>query len=105
MTYLEFLEEIVDQFFKQIKGSIKLEVPIRCFDEPKYPKQAVIKIAFNKCDFFVNLDCGIDSEFGDYYLALCKSNFKDKDSCIDYCVARLCIYVSNEIVSCFLEDL
>lgn len=48
MTYLEFLEEVADEFSKNVKGSVKLEIPVTSF------KQFDLEAAYLKshCEFF-----------------------------------------------------
>lgn len=47
MTYLEFLEKVVNELSKIAKGSVKLEVPVKFFKQPDL-EATYIKITFNK---------------------------------------------------------
>jgi hypothetical protein len=101
MTYLEFLEKVVNEFSKIVKGSVKLEVPVNSFERPDYPKEAYIKVTFNKVNIFICVDCGINSEANVYYRHLC--NYGDTESYIGYCVERLQNCLEYQILKLFVR--
>ena len=97
MTYLEFLEKVVDEFSKIVKGSVKLEIPVCSFVKTTY-----IEVTFNKANFSVCLNCGIDSEAYVYYRYLC--NYGDTESYIGYCVEWLRHCLEYQILKLFVEE-
>lgn len=102
MTYLEFLEKVVDEFSKTVKGSVKLEIPVTSFERPDYPEEAYIKITFNKANISICFDCGIHSEANVYYHQVCK--YGDAESYIDYCVEWLQNCLEYQILKLFIEE-
>lgn len=101
MTYLEFLEEVVNELSKIVKGSVKLEVPVKFFKQPDL-EAAYIKVTFNKANFSVCFKCGISSEAYVYYCHLC--NYGDAESYINYCVKRLQNYLEYQILKLFVKE-
>lgn len=102
MTYLEFLEKVVDEFSKTVKGSVKLEIPVTSFEQPDYPKAAYIKASFSKANISMCFNCGIRSEANVYYRHLC--NHGDTESCIDYCVEWLRRCLKYQILKLFIGE-
>lgn len=101
MTYLEFLEKVVDEFSNSVKGSVKLEIPVCSFKQPDL-KAAYIEVTFNKANFSVCLNCGIDSEAYVYYRHLC--SYGDTESYIGYCVEWLRHCLKYQILKLFVEE-
>ena len=102
MTYLEFLEKVVDEFSKTVKGSVKLEIPIKSFERPDYPKGAYIKTTFDKANISVCFDCGVGSEAYVYYRHLC--NYGGTESYIGYCVEWLRNCLKYQILKLFVGE-
>lgn len=102
MTYLEFLEKVVNELSKIVKGSVKLEVPVTPFEQPTYPEEAYIKTTFNKANFSVCFDCGANSEANVYYRHLC--DYGDAESYIGYCVEWLRHCLESQILKLFVEE-
>lgn len=96
MTYLEFLEEVVNELSKIVKGSVKLEIPTTSFEQP------YIKVAFNKANISLCFDCGIHSEANIYYRQVCK--YGDAESYIGYCVEWLQNRLEYQILKLFVEE-
>lgn len=101
MTYLEFLEKVVDELSKIVKGSAKLEVPVNFFKQPDL-EAAYIKVTFNKANFSVCFKYGIGSEAYVYYRHLCK--YEDAESYIGYCVEWLRNRLKYQILKLFIEE-
>lgn len=101
MTYLEFLEKVVDELSEIVKGSVKLEVPVNSFEQPDL-EAAYIKVTFNKANFSVCFKCGISSEAYDYYRQLCK--YGGTESYIGYCVERLRNCLKYQILKLFVGE-
>lgn len=101
MTYLEFLEKVVDEFSKIAKGSVKLEIPANFFKQPDL-EAAYIEVAFNKANFSVCLNCGISSEAYVYYRQVCK--YEDAESYIGYCVEHLQNCLEYQILKLFVGE-
>lgn len=97
MTYLKFLEEVVNELSRIVKGSVKLEVPVTSFEQP------YIKVTFNKANIFMCFDCGINSEAKDYYSFLC-NHPKHAKTYIECCVERLQTCLKYEILRLFMEE-
>lgn len=95
MTYLEFLEKVVDELSEIVKGSAKLEVPVNSFEQP------YIKVTFNKTNISICFDCGIHSEANVYYRQLCK--YGDAESYIGYCVEWLQNCLEYQILKLFVK--
>lgn len=102
MTYLEFLEKVVDEFSKTVKGSVKLEIPVTSFERPDYPKGAYIEATFNKANFSVCFDCGANSEANVYYRHLC--DYGNAESYIGYCVECLRRCLKYQILKLFIRE-
>lgn len=102
MTYLEFLEEIVNELSKIVKGSVKLELPVTSFEQPNYPEGAYIKITFSKANISICFDCGIHSEANVYYRQVCK--YGDAESYIGYCVEWLQNCLEYQILKLFMKE-
>ena len=100
MTYLEFLEKVVNELSKIVKGSVKLEVPVNFFKQPDL-EAAYIKVTFNKVNFSVCFKCGIGSEAYVYYCHFCK--YGDAESYIGYCVERLQNCLEYQILKLFVR--
>jgi hypothetical protein len=96
MTYLEFLEKVVNELSKIVKGTVELEIPTTSFEQP------YIKVVFNKTDIFVRFDCGIHSEVNVYYRQVCK--YEDAESYIGYCVKQLQNCLEYQILKLFVEE-
>ena len=101
MTYLEFLEKVVDELSKTVKGSVKLEIPANFFKQPDL-EAAYIEVAFNKANFSVCFSCGINSEANVYYRHLC--NYGDAESYIGYCVEWLRHCLKYQILKLFVGE-
>lgn len=101
MTYLEFLEKVVDEFSKIAKGSVKLEIPVNFFKQPDL-EAAYIKVTFNKANISICVDCGINSEANVYYRQLCK--YGDTESYIGYCVEWLQNCLEYQILKFFVRE-
>lgn len=101
MTYLEFLEKVVDELSKIVKGSAKLEVPINSFEQPDL-EAAYIKVTFNKANFSVCFKCGIGGEAYVYYRHLC--NYGGTESYIGYCVEWLRNCLEYQILKLFIRE-
>ena len=101
MTYLEFLEKVVDEFSKTVKGSVKLEIPVKSFERPDL-EAAYIEVTFNKANFSVCFNCGINSEANVYYRQLC--NYGDAESYIGYCVEWLRHCLKYQILKLFVGE-
>lgn len=99
MTYLEFLEKVVDEFSKIAKGSVKLEIPVCFFKQPDL-KATYIEVTFNKANFSVCLNCGINSEAYICYRNL--RSYGDTESDIDYCVEWLRHCLESQILKLFV---
>lgn len=102
MTYLEFLEKVVDELSKIVKGSAKLEVPVTSFEQPDCPKKAYIKVTFSKVNISICFDCGIHSEAYVYYRHLC--NYGGTESYIGYCVEWLRNCLKYQILKLFAGE-
>lgn len=102
MTYLEFLEKVANEFSKIVKGSVKLEIPVKFFKQPDYPKEAYIKAIFNKANISLCFDCGIHSEANIYYRQVCK--YGDAESYIGYCVEWLQNCLKYQILKLFIKE-
>ena len=96
MTYLEFLEEVVNELSKLVKGTVKLEIPTTSFEQP------YIKVTFNKANFSVCFKCGIGSEAYAYYRHLC--NYGGTESYIGYCVEWLRNCLKYQILKLFVGE-
>lgn len=96
MTYSEFLEKVVNELSKIVKGTVELEIPTTSFEQP------YIKVTFNKANIFVRFDCGIHSEVNVYYRQLCK--YGDAESYIGYCVEWLQNCLEHQILKLFVEE-
>lgn len=101
MTYLEFLEKVADELSKIVKGSVKLEIPVKFFKQPDL-EAAYIEITFKKANFSVCLKCGIGSEAYVYYRHLC--NYGDTESYIGYCVEWLQNCLEYQILKLFIKE-
>lgn len=101
MTYLEFLEKVVDEFSKIVKGLVKLEIPGKSFKRPDL-EAAYIKITFDKANFSVCLNCSISSEANVYYRQI--YNYGDTESYIGYCVEWLQNCLEYQILKLFVEE-
>lgn len=101
MTYLEFLEKVVDEFSKIIKGSVKLEIPGKFFKRPDL-EAAYIETTFDKANISICFDCGTNSEANVYYRQIC--NYGDAESYIDYCVEWLRHCLEYQILKLFVEE-
>lgn len=101
MTYLEFLEKVVDELSEIVKGSVKLEVPVNSFEQPDL-EAVYIKVMFNKANFSVCFKCGIDSEAYVYYRHLC--NYGDTESYVGYCVEWLRNCLKYQILKLFVGE-
>lgn len=95
MTYLEFLEEVVNELSRIVKGSVKLERPGL--------GTAYIKVIFSKANIFMCFDCGTNSEAKEYYSLLC-NHLKGAKSYTECCVDRLKACLEYEILRLFMED-
>jgi|GEM_PF-3841716 hypothetical protein len=102
MNYLEFLEEVVNELSRIVKGSVKLEVPVTSSELPGLGT-AYIKVIFSKANIFVCFDCGTNSEAKKYYSLLC-NHPKGAKSYIECCVDRLQACLEYEILRFFMED-
>lgn len=102
MTYLEFLEKVVNELSKIAKGSVKLEIPVNSFEQPECPEEAYIKITFSKANISICFDCGIHSEANVYYCQVCK--YGDTESYISYCVEWLQNCLEYQILKLFIEE-
>ena len=102
MTYLEFLEEVVNELSKIVKGSVTLEVPVNSFERPDYLKEAYIKTTFNKANISICFDCGTHSGTNVYYRQLCK--YGDAESYIGYCVEWLRNCLEYQILKLFIKE-
>ena len=96
MTYLEFLEKVVNELSKIVKGIVELEIPTTSFEQP------YIKVTFNKANISLCFDCGIHSEANVYYRQLCK--YEDIESYVGYCVKRLQNCLEYQILKLFVEE-
>ncbi len=101
MTYLEFLERVVDELSKIVKGSVKLEIPANFFKQPDL-EAAYIEVMFNKANFSVCFNCGINSEVNVYYRYLC--DYGDAESYIGYCVEWLRNCLESQILKLFVGE-
>lgn len=101
MTYLEFLEKVVDEFSKIVKGSVKLEIPATSFKQPDL-EAAYIKTTFDKANISICFDCGISSEANVYYRHFC--NYGDIESYIGYCVEWLQNCLEYQILKIFVKE-
>lgn len=101
MTYLEFLEKVVNELSKIVKGSVKLEVPVKFFKQPDL-EAAYIKVTFNKANFSVCFKCGFSSKAYVYYRYLC--NYGGTESYIGYCVEWLRNCLKYQILELFVEE-
>ena len=102
MTYLKFLEEVVNELSRIVKGSVKLEVPVTSFEQPDL-ETAYIKLTFSKANIFMCFDCGTNSEAKEYYSLLCKYP-KCTKFYIECCVDRLQTCLKYEILRLFMEE-
>lgn len=55
MTYLEFLEKVVDELSKIVKGLAKLEVPVTSFEQPDCPKKSIYQSHIQQSKYFYML--------------------------------------------------
>lgn len=101
MTYLEFLEKVVDELSEIVKGTVKLEIPVKIFKQPDL-EAAYIEVTFNKANISLCFDCGIHSEANVYYHQLCK--YGDAESYIDYCVEWLQNCLEYQILKLFVRE-
>lgn len=101
MTYLEFLEKVVDEFSKTVKGSVKLEIPRKSFKQPDL-EAAYIKTTFDKANISICFDCGTNSGTNAYYHHLC--NYGDTEFYIDYCVEWLQHCLKYQILKLFVKE-
>lgn len=101
MTYLEFLEKVVDELSEIVKGTVKLEIPVKFFKQPDL-EAAYIEVTFNKANISLCFDCGIHSEANVYYHQLCK--YGDAESYIDYCVEWLQNCLEYQILKLFVRE-
>ena len=101
MTYLEFLEKVVDELSEIVKGTVKLEIPVKFFKQPDL-EAAYIEVTFNKANISLCFDCGIHSEANAYYHQLCK--YGDAESYIDYCVEWLQNCLEYQILKLFVRE-
>lgn len=101
MTYSEFLEKVVNELSKIVKGSAKLDVPVNFFKQPDL-EAAYIKVTFNKANISICFKCGISSEAYVYYRHLC--NYGDAESYIGYCVEWLRNCLKYQILKFFIKD-
>lgn len=101
MTYLEFLEKVVDELFEIVKGTVKLEIPVKFFKQPDL-EAAYIEVTFNKANISLCFDCGIHSEANVYYHQLCK--YGDAESYIDYCVEWLQNCLEYQSLKLFVRE-
>lgn len=102
MTYLEFLEEVVNELSRIVKGSVKLEVPVTSSELPGLGT-AYIRVTFGKASIFVCFDCGTNSEAKNYYSLLCNYP-KETKFYIECCADRLRACLKYEILRLFMED-
>lgn len=96
MTYLEFLEKVVNELSKIVKGTVELEISTTSFEQP------YIKVTFNKANIFVRFDCGIHSEVNVYYRQVCK--YEDAESYIGCCVEYLQNCLEYQILKLFVKE-
>lgn len=96
MTYLEFLEKVINEFSKIVKGTVKLEIPVNSFEQP------YIKVTFNKANISICFNCGINNEVNVYYRQLCK--YGDAESYIGYCVEWLRNCLKYQILKFFVRE-
>lgn len=101
MTYLEFLEKVVDELSEIVKGTVKLEIPVKFFKQPDL-EAAYIEVTFNKANISLCFDCGIHSEANVYYHQLCK--YGDAESYIDYCVEWLQNCLEYQSLKLFVRE-
>lgn len=101
MTYLEFLEKVVDELSEIVKGTVKLEIPVKFFKQLDL-EAAYIEVTFNKANISLCFDCGIHSEANVYYHQLCK--YGDAESYIDYCVKWLQNCLEYQILKLFVRE-
>lgn len=101
MTYLEFLEKVADELSEIVKGTVKLEIPVKFFKQPDL-EAAYIEVTFNKANISLCFDCGIHSEANVCYHQLCK--YGDAESYIDYCVEWLQNYLEYQILKLFVRE-
>lgn len=99
MTYLEFLEKVVNELSKVVKGSAKLEFSVNSFGQPDL-EAAYFKVTFNRANISAYFDCGINSEAKDYYSLLC-NHPKHAKTYIECCAERLQTCLEHEILYAF----